>query len=63
MTINKKAKELGLDRCDFDDECDFCNNPQNGSWVKLIRGYDYTDTGYYVCGKCISENKSKDKKI
>lgn len=59
MKLKQKAEELGLDRCEFDDECDFCDNPQNGSYAKIDRG----DVDYYVCGKCILGEKNKDKKI
>ena len=32
----------GLERCDFDDECDSCNNPQ-----------DVTEAEFYICHDCI----------
>lgn len=42
----------GLDRCDFDGECDFCKKPRNGSYAAISRGCDYEEVDFYICGKC-----------
>ena len=40
-------------RCEFDDTCDVCNDPQGGSYAI---GYSNNECGcevdYYICGKC-----------
>lgn len=38
-------------RCEFDDECGVCGNPEHGSYAT---GYDnYTgEVDDYICGKC-----------
>lgn len=42
-------------RCDFDDTCDICGNPEHGSYAA---GYSNDENGcevdYYLCGKCAS---------
>lgn len=43
----------GLERCQFDDECDFCRNPQGGSFTRLIHNAeDCTEAEFYLCGDC-----------
>lgn len=50
----------GLEKCDFDDECDFCKNPEGGSWAALYHvPEDVTETRYYICRKCILEERAK----
>lgn len=42
-----------LERCEFDDECDFCKDPQLGMYCSLNHiPEDVTETEYYKCGKC-----------
>lgn len=44
----------GLERCEFDDECDRCTSPTGGSWAKLYNEPEgVTETEYYICGGCI----------
>ena len=42
-------------RCEFDDTCDVCDDPQHGSYAA---GYTNDECGcevdYYICGKCAS---------
>lgn len=43
----------GLERCEFDDECNFCHNPQGGSFTRLIHNAeDCTEAAFYICGDC-----------
>lgn len=58
MTADEYIKDRCLEKCDFDDECDICENPENGTWVKMTCGWE-TEADYYICGKCI-ESASKD---
>lgn len=48
------AKEvMKIDRCEFDDVCDFCENPTAGSFVKMIHNpEDVSEADYHICGKC-----------
>ena len=43
-------------KCEFDDECENCDNPQKGSYAV---GYHNDECGeevdYYICGKCAEE--------
>lgn len=44
---------LGLERCEFDDECDFCDSPSEGSYCRLSHNAeDVTETAFYICGQC-----------
>lgn len=42
-------------RCEFDDTCNVCDDPQGGSYAS---GYSNNECGcevdYYICGKCAS---------
>lgn len=51
---NNKIESIGLTKCELNDECNFCNNPQVGSYARMI-GYDSSDIAYYICGKCALE--------
>ena len=43
----------GLESCDFDDECDFCDEPKQGSYAYIIyHPEDVAETQWYMCGKC-----------
>ena len=54
--LPQKRIEEHFDKCDFDDECDFCDNPSNGTYAKLYHEPEgVTETEYYICGKCASE--------
>lgn len=45
-----------LTRCEFDDECDFCKEPSQGSYARLNHvPEDCTETDFYICGGCVSE--------
>lgn len=49
----KKIEEFGYERCDFDDECDLCGNPEGGSYARMIRHAESdSEADYYICGKC-----------
>ena len=54
--LPQKRIEEHYDKCDFDYECDFCDNPSNGTYAKLYHEPEgVTETEYYICGKCASE--------
>lgn len=46
-----KIFDMHYTECDFDDECDVCDTPKNGSFAT---GYDSCtgEVDGYVCGKC-----------
>lgn len=48
----------GLERCDFDDECEFCSHPKGGSYA-LISGYYEPEVDYYICGHCVKKKHYK----
>lgn len=47
----KEIESIGLVSCELNDECHFCENPQNGIYAQMV-GYDSSDIAYYICGKC-----------
>lgn len=52
MEIKDAIEYLGLEECEFDDECDFCDSPKNGSFVSLSISECGTEANYYICGDC-----------
>ncbi len=48
--------EKYFDKCEFDDECDVCSEPQHGTFAV---GYTNDECGEevdsYICGKCASK--------
>ena len=51
---------LGLERCKFDDECDYCNKPENGVYARMYYPpEDSPECDYYICGKCVVENQKQ----
>lgn len=47
----EKCFDRHYTRCDFDDECCVCDNPQYGSYA--IGYNEYTgEVDDYICGKC-----------
>jgi hypothetical protein len=55
MATQQEIEDFGFERCDFDDECDFCITPQQGSYAKMSRSECGAEAEYYICGKCASE--------
>lgn len=53
-TENERIEALGLIKCDLNDACNFCNEPQNGVYSRMV-GYDSAEIAYYICGKCALE--------
>jgi len=56
LTAGRDALALpaGLERCEFDDECDFCNAPEQGVFTRLIHNVeDTTEAEFYICGGCL----------
>ena len=42
-----------LEKCEFDDECDFCSSPSMGTYAKMIRiPGENPEVDFYVCGRC-----------
>jgi len=39
--------ELGYSKCDWENECDYCTTPNNGTYGKFDG-----DDGMTICGKC-----------
>ncbi|CAH6978347.1 conserved hypothetical protein [Vibrio chagasii] len=49
-----------LDRCDFDDECEFCKSPRKGSYAQMAGCWEYPDeVDYYICGHCAQKRSYK----
>lgn len=56
MSSKKEIEKFGFERCEFNDECDFCKTPKRGSYARMIRHAESSaETDYYICGKCASE--------
>ena len=53
-TVNEKIESIGLTKCELNEECNFCNDPQKGSYARMT-GYDSSEIAYYICGKCALE--------
>lgn len=52
----------GFKRCQYDNECDFCKNPLEGSYMKHSGSYEHPDElDYVICGKCIVDNQKRNK--
>jgi len=47
-------------KCEFDDECEFCDNPENGSYAYGYSNDEYgCEVDYYICGKCAESTISE----
>tara|TARA_R110000868_G_scaffold227550_2_gene480541 strand:- start:317 stop:946 length:630 start_codon:yes stop_codon:yes gene_type:complete len=45
---------VGLERCEFDDTCDYCDTPEQGVFTRLIHNAeDCTEAAFYICGGCL----------
>lgn len=55
-TVKQDIEYLGLQECEFDDECDFCDEPEGGTFAAISSGDGYTETDYYICFKCVPEH-------
>ena len=63
MTKKEAVEYLHLERCEFDDECDFCDKPEGGSYCRLVHIPEMgTETDYYICGKCVIPHAEGQKK-
>lgn len=57
-----KSPLSGLERCEFDDECDFCQKPRNGSYAQMSGSWEYPDeVDHYICGHCATKHHYKDR--
>lgn len=61
MNKQEAIKYLGVDICEFNDECDLCDNPQDGSYVSISNTDCGIETNYYICGKCLIPQAEKEK--
>lgn len=52
----KEASRINVERCNFNDECDICNDPKLGSFA--YGGSQYEVDGY-MCGKCVLKTRKK----
>ena len=58
--LEDQIKFLGLSKCEFSDECDFCDSPTGeASYCSIVSGEGYTETAFYICEKCIPEYQEK----
>lgn len=64
--LSQEEIEKHFELCEFDDECDFCDNPEHGTYAKIdYIPEDVAETDFYICGKCASvrlENYEKEEK-
>lgn len=52
----QEIEAFGYERCDFNDECDLCNDPKQGTYARMIRHAEsHSEADYYICGKCASK--------
>lgn len=50
----------GLERCEFDDDCDSCDSPVAGMWAAMTYPAEQNPEAlYYICGKCILDKAMK----
>ena len=53
--LSQKEIEKHFSRCEFDDKCDVCDNPQFDSYaVNLTNDENGYECDSYICGKCAS---------
>lgn len=62
--MKQEEIEKHFQRCEFDDECDFCPSPEGGSYVSMSPSGDGIDAeaNFYICGKCAPAKIEKDLK-
>ena len=52
-TLDSPEHVPHLEKCEFDDECDFCSSPSMGTYAKMIRiPGENPEVDFYVCGRC-----------
>ncbi len=50
----------GLERCEFDDECEFCRKPRKGSYAQMSGSWECPDeVDFYICGHCAKKRHYK----
>jgi hypothetical protein len=58
--LRAQVAPAGLERCEFDDECDCCATPEGGSFTRLIHNpEDVTEAEFYICGSCVHKALSR----
>ena len=62
MNLDKAIEFMGVDRCEFDDECDYCNKPMDGSYVQMSDTPDGREANFYICGWCLPEVADREEK-
>jgi hypothetical protein len=50
--LYRSIRYFGLERCDFDDECDTCDDPAD-SYCAMTSGPGYTEVDYFICSNCL----------
>lgn len=57
MTNKQIEKLTGLEVCEFNDECDYCDDPKGVSFASMSHcPEDNSEVNYYVCKKCIEKH-------
>jgi hypothetical protein len=42
-----------LEKCNFDDECDYCKSPEDGTYASTKKiPMENEEADFYICGKC-----------
>lgn len=55
-----KEIEQYYTKCEFDDECNLCDNPENGSYASgYVNDENGCEVDYYICGKCANKEMPK----
>jgi hypothetical protein len=53
---------LGLQWCEIEADCDFCNSPDKGVYSQSSGLYEYPDEcDFCICGKCVVENQTRNR--
>lgn len=60
MKSTEEIEKIGLVKCDFDNECDTCKNPEGKTFaVGYTNDMCGEECDYYICQKCATENYEK----
>ncbi len=51
LEIDKITNDVGLQKCSYNDQCDFCDSPKLGTFIRT-GGHEYNDDWYWICGNC-----------
>lgn len=60
MSLQDDIEYLGLVECEFNDSCDYCDDPQGDkSLVSMSVGEGYSEAAFYICKKCLPAEAKK----